>query len=105
MIEYFFIVFGLYILYTFFIKGIIWIVRNKLKHGNKVSFWFFPFVGPVIKIALISLRKYGKVFHNLTLERRQDPNLKALVFGGGAYNGIILLDAELIKDFYLLEAG
>lgn len=36
---------GAYLLYKYFLKGIIWIVKMKLKYGSKVNYWYFPVIG------------------------------------------------------------
>jgi hypothetical protein len=98
---------GSLIFYKYFLRGIIWIVRMKLKYGDKVDYWFFPvlgiynnnnFLGGVIKSIIIPQIRYGNCYRNIVLQKRKNPKVIATICGGDSFNQMIIYDPELMKD-------
>ena len=58
----------------------------KMKYGNKIDYYFFPFLGSIVKNIIIPYIRYGNVYRNLVLNKRSNPNIQATVAGGDKTN-------------------
>jgi hypothetical protein len=73
MMNYILMAIFAYMFYRFCFKGILWIVMMKLKYGDKISCFYFPFLGALIKMLVIPTIRYKNPHRNLVLERRENP--------------------------------
>ena len=83
--------------FRFVLRPLIYLIKMKIRHGNKIRCIFYPFIG--ISFNYITGIKFkGHPFHYYRKLKKSNPEVEAVAAGGFVYNELLLLSPVLIKE-------